>query len=68
MMKKVNPQFQPPCYQTFKQDLGLGYQTANNDMLISTCDTASITRICGHHALRMATLELPYIILQIKWN
>jgi hypothetical protein len=46
MMKKVNPQFQPPCYQTFKQDLGLRYQTANKlmkDILNSTCDTASIT-------------------------
>ena len=46
MMKKVNPQFQPPCYQTIKQCLGLGYQTAKElmkNMLNSTCDNASIT-------------------------
>jgi hypothetical protein len=46
MMKKVNPQFQPPCYQTFKQDLGYGYQTAKElmkVMLNTTCDKASIT-------------------------
>lgn len=46
MMKKVNPQFRPPCYQTFKQDLGSGYQIAKElmkDMLNTTCDKASIT-------------------------
>jgi len=46
MMKKVNPQFQPPYYQTFKQDLDCGYQIANElmkNMLNTTCDKASIT-------------------------
>jgi hypothetical protein len=46
MMKKINPQFQPPCYQTFKQELGVGYQVANElmrDMLNTTCDDVSIT-------------------------
>ncbi|GBB98495.1 hypothetical protein RclHR1_03240020 [Rhizophagus clarus] len=46
MMKKINPQFQPPCYQTFKQDLDLGYKTANElmkNMLNSTYNNTSIT-------------------------
>jgi hypothetical protein len=46
MMKKINPQFQPPCCQTFKQDLGSGYKTANElmkSMLNFTCDYTSIT-------------------------
>ena len=46
MMKKINPQFQLPCYQTIKQHLGLGYQTAKElmkNMLNITCDNASIT-------------------------
>ncbi|GBB83514.1 hypothetical protein RclHR1_10210009 [Rhizophagus clarus] len=46
MMKKINSQFQPLCYQTFKQDLDLGYKTANKlmkNMLNSTCNNTSIT-------------------------
>ena len=46
MMKNINPQFQPPCYQTLKQDLGSGFETAKElmrNMLNTTCDNASIT-------------------------
>ena len=46
MMKKVNPAFNPPCYTTLKQEMGLGYKTAIELMKIhieETCVYASIT-------------------------
>jgi len=46
MMKKVNAAFNPPCYTTLKQDMGLGYNTAIELMknyIEETCDYASIT-------------------------
>ena len=58
MMKKINPQFQSPCYQTLKQDLGSGYQVAKEsmiEMLDTTCDNATITTDLS---LRMVISEL----------
>ena len=68
MMKKINPQFQPPCSQTIKQHLGFGYQIAKGlmkNMLNIICDNVLIY---GLHVLKMVILELLCIILQNKWN
>lgn len=46
MMKKVNAAFDPPCYTTIKQDIGLGYEAAIELMknyIEETCVYASIT-------------------------
>jgi hypothetical protein len=46
MMKKVNAAFNPPCYATLKQNMGLEYKTAVELMknyIEKTCNYASIT-------------------------
>ena len=56
MMKKVNAAFNPPCYTTLKQDMGLSYNTAIELMKNYIEEMHQLLRIFGHQELKTGIL------------